>query len=342
MTDNEILDSLYNDEVAGVTVLIKTYADLIYKIVYEILSQTGTLEDVEDCVCDSFMAFYNNIDDVNLSRGSIKGYLGVIARRRALNLRFTLNPDDDMVFQEYTVEEMSDILETEEVPEYIGLSDVIVRRCLKEIVPDMPEEYESETYEEYESEAQEYTEKDIEEIPEDIIEDTEKGSIVETKKTKAKGFGRVLKTFVAMVSLVLVIVVAVIAYDRLSVPKYEPPTTQSTTQANFSNPLFSAITAGNEKLIEQLIANSLLISQDVLKFAIESADKISYDSIRKIAEEVKSKYGSTGLDPILDGAIFGDFKSVEEKLRGKDESEMTPAEKLALFFITTFSGEVVQ
>ena len=342
MTDNEILDSLYDDEVAGFTALIRTYADLVYKIVYEILSQSGTFEDIEDCVCDSFAAFYNNMDDVDLSVGSIKGYLGVIARRRAVNLRFTLNPDDDMVFHEYTVEEMSHILEGEEVPVYMGLSDVIVRRCLKEIAPDMPEEYEVKADEDYEAETQEEAEENIAETPEDVIDETAKGPIVEIEETKATGFGRVLKTFVAMVSLVLVIVVAVIAYDRLSVPKYVPPTTQATTQADTFNPLFSAITAGNEKLIEQLIANSLLLSQDVLKFAIESADKISYDSIRKIAEEVKNKYGSTGLDPILEGAIFGDFKSVEEKLKGKDESEMTPAEKLALFFITTFSGEVVQ
>lgn len=350
MTDNEIMDSLYNDEASGFTTLIRTYADLVYKIVYEILSQSGSLLDIEDCVCDSFAAFYNNMDDVDLSRGSIKGYLGVIARRRAVNLRFTLNPDDDMIFHEYTVEEMSRILEGEEAREYMGLSDVIVRRCLKEITGEVPEEYEvkadeyyeAETQEDYETQTQEEAEDDIDEAPEEAIEETAKGPIVEIEETKATGFGRVLKTFVAMVSLVLVIVVAVIAYDRLSVPKYVPPTTQPTTQADSSNPLFSAITAGNEKLIEQLIANSLLISQDVLKFAVEYADKISYDSIRKIAEEVKNKYGSTGLDPILDGAIFGDFKSVEEKLRGKDESEMTPAEKLALFFITTFSGEVVQ
>jgi hypothetical protein len=144
-----------------------------------------------------------------------------------------------------------------------------------------------------------------------------------------------------MVSLVAVIVIAVIVFDKLSVPKYEPPTTTApTTQAGSFNPLFSAITEGNEKLIESLIANSLLLSQDVLKFAVEYADRISYDSIRRMAEEVKKIYGSTGLDPLLEKAIFGDFTSVAEKLKNKDESEMTPAEKLALFFITNFEGEV--
>ena len=334
MTDKEILDNIYTDEVAGFILLAETYADLVYKIVYEILSECGSQADIEDCVCDALVAIFNNVDNVDLSAGTMKGYLGVIARRRAINLRFTLNPDDDTVFDEYTVEEMSEVLENYEVLKNQSLSDVIIRQALKEVAPEMLEAFEEESYEE--------TQEDIEEAPEEVMEETAKGPIVEVEETRATGFGRVLKTLVAMVSLVLVIVVAVIAYDRLSVPKYVPPTTQATTQTDPFNPLFSAITEGNEKLIEQLIANSLLLSQDVLKFAVEYADKISYDSIRRIAEEVKNKYGSTGLDPILEGAIFGDFQSVEEKLKNKDESEMTHAEKLAQFFITSFSGETAQ
>ena len=325
MTDNEILDSIYQDAAKGMTLLINTYADLVYKVVYEVLSDAGTQEDIEDCVCDAFVAFFNNIDVVDLSRGSIKGFLGVIARRRAVNLRYTLNPDDDTAFDEYTVEEMSEALKNEEVLKSAGLSDIIVRQCLKEIAPEV-----------IETEFEEKPEEFAEETEEEIAEEIEVQTFAEITEKKSSGFGRVLKTLVAMVTLVAVIAVAVIAFDRLSVPKYVPPTTQPTTQAAPFNPLISAITAGNEKLIEELITNSLLLSQDVLKFAVEYADKISYDSIRRIAEEVRNKYGSTGLEPILEGAIFGDFQSVKDKLKNKDESEMTPAEKLAYFFITSF------
>lgn len=327
MTDNEILEGIYQDEVAGLTVLIDKYAGLVYKIVSEILSDAGNREDTEDCICEVFLAVLNNIDDVDLSRGSIRGFLGVIARRRAINLRCTLRPDEEVCFDEYTLEEMSEILEGEEVPEYAGLSDAITKLCLKEIAPEaLKEEPEEETEAEAEAESELPYEEEEEEQPSKIV------------PVKSSGFGRVFKTLVAMVTLVAVITVGVIAYDKLSVPKYVPPTTTApTTQVNNFNPLFSAITAGNEKLIEELIANSLLLSQEVLKFAVESADKISYDSIRKLAEEVRNKYGSTGLDPLLEGAIFGDFQSVEEKLKDKDESEMTPSEKLAWFFITNFS-----
>ncbi len=322
MTDTELLEYIYQDDITGLTLLIDIYADLVYKIVSDVLLAVGSEDDIEECVSDAFVAFYDNIDDVDLTRGNIKGYLGVIAGRRAVNLYHTLTPDDDTTFDEYTVEEMSEMLANEEVQLSSEISEAIKRLCFKEIAPEVLTEEPEE----------EITEETTQEIADEI-----------TVKNVSR-FGMVLKTVVAMVTLVVVIAGAVIAFDRLSVPKHEPTTTtttitQPTTQEEPYNPLLSAILSGNEKLIEELITNSLLLSQDVLQFAIEYADKISYDSIRRIAEEVRNKYGSTGLDPILEGAIFGDFQSVTDKLRDKDESEMTPAEKLAFFFATTFGGE---
>lgn len=330
MTDKEILDSIYNDAVNGMTVLADTYADIVCRIVCEVLSDKADPSEIEECVCDSFMAFYNNIDDVDLYRGSIIGYLGVIARRRAINLYYTLNPDDETVFDEYTVEEMSDDLEDVVSEEKSEIATAVLAYCLKEIAPEYTE------YEEVYEDEPIYEEEQMQQ--EEPEEETEDDSDVIIKE-KSSVFGRVLKTLVAMVSLVLVITVGVIVVDKINTARQDATTTtQTTTQAQSNNPLLSAILAGNEKLIEQLITNSLLLSQDVLKFAVESADKISYDSIRRIAEEVRSKYGSTGLDPILDGAIFGDFQSVRDALQGKDESDMTPAERLAYFFVTNFSN----
>ena len=332
MTDKEMLDSIYADDVSGISMLVETYADLVYGIVSEIMSDIGTPQDVEDCISETFLAFFNNIDDIDLSRGSIKGFLGVIARRRAINLRCTLSADEATVYDEYTVEEMSHILEKEELKTNIQFSDLILRQCLKEIAPQMLSE-------EPEEEDEEFTENIQEDIEENDEFDSESENVTgpEITETKSSGFGRVLKTLITMVTLVAVITVGVIIFDKFSVPKYVPPTTQATTQTDPFNPLFSAITTGNQKLVEQLITNSLLLTDDVLSFAIQYADRISYDSIRRIAEEVREKYGSTGLDPLIESAIFGDFQAVEEQLRNKDESEMTPAEKLALYFIRAVS-----
>ena len=339
MNDNELLDLIYEDSVSGVTELVDTYAGLVYKIVCEVLSDAAPEKYIDECIADSFVAFYDNADDVDLSRGSIKAYLAVIAKRRATNLYYTLTSDDEAVFPEYTVEELSEILENEELVESTEVADRIKVLCFQEIAPDVVvEEFSDEPIEETEDEA-EVVEEEPEEF-EEPEESEDESEVVEIIKRKASPLVRVLKTLVAMVTLVTVITGAVIAFDRLSASKQETTTT-TTTQPSTQHydPLLSAIMAGNEKLIEELITNSLLLSQDILKYAVESADKISYDSIRHIAEEVKKKYGSTGLEPILEGAIFGDFQSVMDKLKNKDESEMTPAEKLAYFFATTFGPQ---
>lgn len=321
MTDKEFLDGIYSDDAESFMLLIDTYADLVNDVVCDILYEVN-LRDTQECVADSFLAFYNNIDDIDLSRGSIKGYLGVIARRRAVNLYYTLYPDATEVFDEYTVEEMSAELENKDAHENKELSDVIVKLCIEEIAPEILEENQAE-------ESYEEAEADYEEV-EPTAEFIEK---------KSRRFGKTVKFLIVIVSLVAVIAVAVIAVDKFSVPEDVTTTTQTTTKKEPFNPLLSAIIAGNEKLIEELISNSLLLTDEVLRFAVESADKISYDNIRRIAEEVKEKYGSTGLDPILDRAIFGDFKSVRDKLKNKDESELTAAEKLAKFFAETIGGE---
>ena len=338
MNDNELLDLIYEDSVSGVTELVDTYAGLVYKIVCEVLSDAAPEKYIDECIADSFVAFYDNADDVDLSRGSIKAYLAVIAKRRAANLYYTLTCDDEAVFPEYTVEELSEILENEELVESTDVADRIKILCFQEIAPDViVEEFSDEPIEETVEAA---TEEEEEEDPEEFEESEDESEVVEIIKRKASPLVRVLKTLVAMVTLVTVITGAVIAFDRLSASKQETTTT-TTTQPSTQHydPLLAAIMAGNEKLIEELITNSLLLSQDILKYAVESADKISYDSIRHIAEEVKKKYGSTGLEPILEGAIFGDFQSVLDQLKNKDESEMTPAEKLAYFFATTFGPQ---
>ena len=48
MTDNEILDKIYDDTVSGLTMLADTYSSLVYKIVYDILSDVATQKDIEE------------------------------------------------------------------------------------------------------------------------------------------------------------------------------------------------------------------------------------------------------------------------------------------------------
>ncbi len=100
MTDRELLLLINQDKVKGFSLLVDTYSALIYKVVASVVLPVGTREDAEECVSDAFLAFYNNIDDVDLDRASIKGYLALIAKRRAINLYHTLKRNRDVPIDE--------------------------------------------------------------------------------------------------------------------------------------------------------------------------------------------------------------------------------------------------
>lgn len=339
MTDREIIDLLYADRNKGLSALVDTYGTVIYQLVSDIL-RDGYDDEIFECICDSLEAFYNNLDDVDLTRGSVRGYLGVIAYRRAVNLYCTLNPDDDSVFREYTVEEMSEALKNAdpgfmpEVPHRIKLDCQIDDFTEDENIPEMPEDT---AYEVPEETSQEAPEENYETFPE---EESDSTPTVETVR-RPRRVNRIFKIIPMAIALVLIITVGVIAADRLSHRNQGHTTTVPTTTEKPSDPLLSAILSGNDKLIESLITNSLMLTEDIAEFAVQNAGKLSYETVRRIAEAVNERYGTTGLDALLEGAILGDSQKVMDELEGKDKMEMTPSERLAFFFSGAFGNSRV-
>lgn len=86
MTDKKLLNELKKDRDKGLGQLIDTYSGYVYKIVASVILSVGTKEDAEECTSDVFLTLYSHIDEIDLSKGSIKGYIGVIAKRKAIDL----------------------------------------------------------------------------------------------------------------------------------------------------------------------------------------------------------------------------------------------------------------
>ncbi len=86
MTDKELLKKLKKDKSSGLSTVIDLYSGLLYKIAGAIILPVGTKEDVEECVSDSFLAFYGEIDSLDLKKSGIKTYLALIARRKAIDV----------------------------------------------------------------------------------------------------------------------------------------------------------------------------------------------------------------------------------------------------------------
>jgi len=83
LSDSEILDLIKYDPSAGMKQLMDDYSGLVYYIVNGKLN--GRQQDVEECVSDVFLEFYNKIQGIDLDKGSIKAYLATMASRRGID-----------------------------------------------------------------------------------------------------------------------------------------------------------------------------------------------------------------------------------------------------------------
>ena len=101
MGDKELIQLLHNDPQKGFDVLTAQYAGLLYTVVRGRLpaSRFGVSE-IEDAVADTFSDFYLHLDDYHSERCSVKSYLCVMARNKAIDTarkaKITALPLQDM------------------------------------------------------------------------------------------------------------------------------------------------------------------------------------------------------------------------------------------------------
>lgn len=84
ITDKDLLLLLQHNPDRGLGKLINIYSGLVYTIVYSKLAGSST-QDIEECVSDIIFELYKNRNAIDLQRGSIKAYLSVIAKRKAID-----------------------------------------------------------------------------------------------------------------------------------------------------------------------------------------------------------------------------------------------------------------
>lgn len=177
-------------------------------------------------------------------------------------------------------------------------------------------------------------------IPELVKED-------EKPEVKSKTVPKIFKIIPMAAALVIIVAGAVVAVNDISKPKPQNVTQETTTTQKqgsvFENPLMLAISSGNESLIEALINNTWLLTEDVLEYALDFANVISYTSLQEIAKAVEENLGSTGLDELLESTLLGDSKRALQELKKRETMLMTPTEKLSFFFSAAFcDSEVIK
>lgn len=83
--DEKILRLLRKNSKAGMNLLIENYGALAACIVRGRISSVCNEYDVEECVAEVFAELYEQRARIDLSKGSLKGYISLIARRRAID-----------------------------------------------------------------------------------------------------------------------------------------------------------------------------------------------------------------------------------------------------------------
>lgn len=86
MSDRELVELLRKNPDKGLEEMMTLYMGLVYAIVKNKIALYYSKEDIEECVIDVFHEMYKQRHALDSSKGSIKGFIAVIAKRKAISL----------------------------------------------------------------------------------------------------------------------------------------------------------------------------------------------------------------------------------------------------------------
>lgn len=151
-----------------------------------------------------------------------------------------------------------------------------------------------------------------------------------------------LRRLVALAAGLCIVVAAAILGIALTESK--PQTIQTTaavqTTVGNANPLLTAISKGDDSVIGSLLQSGAFLNRDTLSYALDFTSLLSYNSISDIARAVKEKYGTTGLDPLVENALLGNSELVIAELEKKSTLSGL-SDRLAYFFSAAFCSSDV-
>lgn len=160
--------------------------------------------------------------------------------------------------------------------------------------------------------------------------------IKEQTKIKAFPFKTILP-FAAVFCVVFAFALTLGLKNHILPLPTEPTAVPTTTQQPpEDNPLMTAISNGNDDIIQKLLSVPGVITKETLDFALNFSNLLSYDTLHQIALTVRESLGSTGLDGLVESALLGDSEKVIKELSTREKMTMTPFEKLAFFFCVAF------
>ena len=86
MTDQELKEHMKRSSEECMKALFDEYCNYVYIIAATKLKSCGTAEDIEECVSDVFTEVFKKMNYLGDREGDLKGFIGVIAKRKAIDM----------------------------------------------------------------------------------------------------------------------------------------------------------------------------------------------------------------------------------------------------------------
>ncbi len=120
MNDEKTIQAIRmrNEKVIGEVITV--YSRLLWSVAGAVLNNIGSVQDMEECVADTFIYLWEHPEKYNPSRGKLKTWLSIIARTQAVNRCREITKRNTVS------------LEDTNLPDCLGIVEGILRKEAKE------------------------------------------------------------------------------------------------------------------------------------------------------------------------------------------------------------------
>ena len=94
LNDERTIQAIAARDERAIRRVMDQYSRLLWSVAGGVLQGVGTEEDLEECVADVYVFLWMHPEKFDPLRGSLKSYLAMVARSRALNRRRQLTRQD--------------------------------------------------------------------------------------------------------------------------------------------------------------------------------------------------------------------------------------------------------
>jgi RNA polymerase sigma-70 factor (ECF subfamily) len=85
LQDQVLIQRISEGDQEAFLYMIETYSKLLWIVIGSILSPIGSPQDIEECVSDVYVHVWRNPNSFDKQRGSLKTFLAIVARSKALD-----------------------------------------------------------------------------------------------------------------------------------------------------------------------------------------------------------------------------------------------------------------